>query len=70
MSATLAISLNVVADLMIIGLLALVMLQARRLTPHAGASGEAAGSHQTRPSERQHRARKLAGASAALSPAR
>lgn len=43
MSPTLAVSLNVLADLGLLALLAFLMLQARHLTSHVAAAGDVTG---------------------------
>jgi hypothetical protein len=58
MSLTLAITIIVLADLALIGLLAFVMSRAKLLAPHLPAAHTAAPQHQTvrHPRSRQHSA--------------
>jgi hypothetical protein len=55
MSPTLAVSLNVLADLGLLALLTFVMSQARHLTPHVAAAGEARPQHVRRPERARNR---------------
>ncbi|HTZ63830.1 MAG TPA: hypothetical protein VMB51_06970 [Solirubrobacteraceae bacterium] len=61
MSPTLAVSLNVLADLGLLALLAFLMSQARHLTPHLAGAGDAQAQPARRP-ERAGAARPVAGA--------
>ena len=61
MSPTVAVSLNVLADLGLLALLAFLMSQARRLTPHSGTAGGVPARPARRP-ERKRAARQVAGA--------
>lgn len=53
MSPTLAVSLNVLADLGLLALLTFVMSQARHLTPRVAAAGEARAQPGHRPERRR-----------------
>jgi hypothetical protein len=68
MSPTLAVSLNVLADLGLLALLTFVMSQAWRLTPHLAAAGEAPPQHRRQPERRRDRG--VAGATSVPTPVR
>ncbi len=66
MSPTLAVSLNVLADLGLLALLTFVMSQARHLTPRVAAAGEARAQPGHRPERR--RSRQVTGATSVSAP--
>ncbi len=69
MSPTLAVSLNLLADLSLLALLAFVMSQARRLTPHIATAGDERPQPARRP-ERRRPDRDVAGATSLPVPVR
>ena len=68
MSPTLAVSLNVLADLGLLALLTFLMSQARHLTPHVAAAGDARPQLVRRPERRRNR--QVTGATSLPTPVR